>query len=83
LRRRGPIRLKPDPARHPYDHNSDSGGEDADETHPISWGLRCVRHRPPHGLGEGRKQKALDRESEAEGGDKVAHERRITAPRCR
>jgi len=71
------------PARQRDDNDSGSRRPDPNEPHPVGRGLRRIRHGAPDGVRKGRKKKALDRESEAEGGDEVAHGTGVTAPCCR
>ena len=58
----------------PDDHDANERGDDADEPHPVARAVGGLIHGPPHAVGEGRKQNALDRESEAEGCNQVQHQ---------
>jgi hypothetical protein len=58
----------------PNNRNADYRGRDPDRPHPVARGMGRLVHGSTDPLREGRKQNALDRQSEAEGCDKIEHE---------
>ena len=67
-------RSLPELAREPYHPKPDQGRHDADDPHAVARAMRRFVHGPPHSFRESRKQKALDRKSEAEGCNKIQHQ---------